>query len=122
MMKGQHYDFLPAAKNEPEKPIVKKTDPNSRPPKVEQMGNYSQFDSTLIKSKAIEIKSKYKKGKITFEECEREINNLKKQYLGDFDALLTENTSDNREKEPASEQPVEKLKLYKEESPKKEYF
>ena len=67
MMKGQFYDFLPAAKNEVEKPIVKKTDPNKGPPKVEQMvGNYSQFDSGLIKSKAIEIKSKYKKGKITY--------------------------------------------------------
>lgn len=32
------------------------------------MGNYSQFDTNLIKSKGIEIKSKYKKGKITYEE------------------------------------------------------
>jgi hypothetical protein len=47
---------------------MKKVDPNSKPPKIEQvMGNYSQFDSNLIKSKAIEIKSKYKKGKISFE-------------------------------------------------------
>jgi hypothetical protein len=68
-MKGQFYDFLPApTKAEPEKPMVKKTDPNSKPPKVEVvMGNFSQFDSSLIKSKAIEIKSKYKKGKITYE-------------------------------------------------------
>lgn len=54
MIKGQYYDFFPASKQE-EKPIVmKKTDPNSKPPKIEQvMGNYSQFDSNLIKSKAI---------------------------------------------------------------------
>jgi hypothetical protein len=97
-MKGQFFDFLPApAKNEPEKPIVKKIDPNSKPPKIEiQMGNYSQFDSNLIRSKAIEIKSKYKKGKITFEECERELNNLRKQYNGNLDDLLSDNTSATR--------------------------
>lgn len=71
MFKGQFYDFLPAPKQEPEKPIImKKADPNSKPPKIQPvMGNYSQFDSNLIKSKATEIKNKYKKGKISYEEC-----------------------------------------------------
>ncbi len=33
---------------------MKKSDPNNRPPKVEAiMGNYSQFDKNLIKSKLI---------------------------------------------------------------------
>ena len=37
-----------------EKPLVmKKSDPNSKPPKVEMMGNFSQFDKNLIKSKVI---------------------------------------------------------------------
>jgi hypothetical protein len=60
------------------------------------MGNFSQFDSALIKSKAIEIKSRYRKGKIIYEEYERELNNLKKQYPGNFDELLEENVSNNR--------------------------
>ena len=48
---------------------MKKADPNSKPPKVEiTMGNYSQFDKNLIKSKIIEIKAKFKRGKIIFEE------------------------------------------------------
>jgi hypothetical protein len=52
------------------------------------MGNYSQFDKNLIKSKVIELRTKFKKGKIIFEEYERELNNFKKQYPGDFNELL----------------------------------
>ena len=55
------------------------------------MGNYSQFDGALIRSKAIEIKSKYKKGKITFEEYEGEISKLRKQYNGSLDDVLNDN-------------------------------
>lgn len=48
---------------------MKKSDPNSRPPRVEPiMGNYSQFDKNLIKSKVIELRMKFKKGKIIYEE------------------------------------------------------
>ena len=62
---------------------MKRADPNSRPPKVEPiMGNFSQFDKNLIKSKIIELKTKFKKGKVNFEEYEREFGNLKKQYPG----------------------------------------
>jgi len=47
---------------------MKKIDPNSKPPKIERaMGNYSQFDKTLIKNKVIELKTKFKKGKIIYE-------------------------------------------------------
>lgn len=67
---------------------MKKSDPNNRPPKIEPtMGNYSQFDKNLIKSKLIQLKSKFKKGKIIYEEYEREKNNLRKQYPGDIDEL-----------------------------------
>ena len=83
-------DFRPqnetAPKNEvvKEKPLImKRADPNSKPPKVEAiMGNFSQFDKNLIKSKIIELKTKFKKGKVNFEEYERELGNLKKQYPG----------------------------------------
>lgn len=53
-----------------EKPLVmKRVDPNSTPPKIKPiMGNYSQFDKNLIKSKIIELKAKYKRGKVNFEE------------------------------------------------------
>jgi archaellum component FlaC len=67
---------------------MRKSDPNSRPPKVEpMMGNFSQFDKNLIRSKVIELKSKYKKGKIIYEEYERELNNFRKQYPGDLDEV-----------------------------------
>jgi hypothetical protein len=46
---------------------MKKADPNSKQPKIElTVGNYSQFDANLIRSKAIEMKNKYKKGKIIY--------------------------------------------------------
>lgn len=51
------------------------------------MGNYSQFDKNLIKSKVIELRVKFKKGKINFEEYEREFSNFQKQYPGDPDEL-----------------------------------
>ena len=48
---------------------MKKADPNSTPPKKQAvMGNYSQFDKNLIKSKVEELKLKFKKGKVNFEE------------------------------------------------------
>ena len=44
---------------------MRKKDPNSSPPKIDRvMGNFSQFDKNLIKSKVIELKTKQKKGKI----------------------------------------------------------
>ena len=47
---------------------MKRVDPNSKPPKIEAtIGNYSQFDPNLIKSKIIELKAKYKRGKVNFE-------------------------------------------------------
>ena len=47
--------------------MMKKADPNSVPPKREgTAGNYSQFDKNLIKSKVIELRTKFKKGKIIY--------------------------------------------------------
>ena len=67
---------------------MKRSDPNNRPPKIEQgLGNYSQFDKNLIKSKLIQLKSKFKKGKIIYEEYQRERNNLRKQYPGNIEDL-----------------------------------
>lgn len=46
---------------------MKKVDPNSKPPKLEPtVGNYSQFDKNLIKSKIIEIKAKFRRGKVIY--------------------------------------------------------
>lgn len=88
---------------------MKKNDPNSKPPKIEPlMGNFSQFDRNLIKSKVIELRMKFKKGKVIYEEYERELNNLRKQYAGDFEELL----EDDNKKEPSP--PYQKV-----ESPKK---
>ena len=62
-------DYQPQAKaSQEEKPLImKKNDPNSKPPKLDPaVGNFSQFDKGLIRSKVIELKMKYKKGKIIF--------------------------------------------------------
>ena len=46
---------------------MKRVDPNSKPPKIEPaLGNFSQFDKGLIKSKIIELKTKFKRGKVNF--------------------------------------------------------
>ena len=72
---------------------MKKHDPNSKPPKIEPvLGNFSQFDRNLIKEKAVELKKKFSKGKIIREEFEGEMSKLRKQYPGDLDADLCENT------------------------------
>ena len=62
-------DYQPTSKATEEKPLImKKNDPNSKPPKLDpSIGNFSQFDKSLIRSKVIELKMKYKKGKIIFE-------------------------------------------------------
>ena len=73
--------------------MMKKHDPNSKPPKIDSnMGNFSQFDKTLLREKAVELRKKFNRGKIIHEEFEREWNNLKKQYPGDFEADMTEGT------------------------------
>ena len=76
---------------------MKKADPNSKPPKREPvMGNFSQFDKNLIKSKVIELRTKFKRGKIIFEEFERELNNFKKQYPGDPSELDEEESNQRK--------------------------
>lgn len=63
-------NYLPQPKVEvAEKPLVmKKADPNSKPPKINPiMGNYSQFDKNLIKNKVLQLRTKYNKGKIIHE-------------------------------------------------------
>lgn len=115
--KVQFNDYLPggspkaAVASQPnlaDKPIVmRKHDPNSKPPKIEQqLGNFSQFDRTLIKEKAVELRKKYNKGKIIHEEFDREWANLKKQYPGDLETDLVDNTPNLSHKDSPSYPPV----------------
>lgn len=80
---------------------MKRSDPNGQPPKIQPtMGNYSQFDKGLVRSKLIELKSKYKKGKIDYEEYQIEFNKLRKQYPGDIDEIETQDSNYVKDQEP----------------------
>lgn len=61
--------YQPIVKEEvKEKPLImKKADPNGKAPVAQPIvGNYSQFDKNLVTSKVIELRTKYKKGKIIY--------------------------------------------------------
>ena len=111
-----YADFRPVAavKGEVvEKPLImKRADPNNRQPRVEVMGNFSQFDKNLIRSKVIELKSKFKKGKIIYEEYERELNNFRKHYPGDFEEIMEEESGyAKKENSPVKENNVEVVRV-----------